>query len=171
MSPISARPKLPGHRSILPRGIQGTLIVLTICQGTRTQEKGCFINLGQINPVFEGARPIYTGDFNEFVDKQLPKANFISRTFFAGLLALEQDRDLGSHVLANLLNQQPPTKPGRSQATDNTVNDLTGISTNTDVRHQAKRLTRTPKAAISSRTSTRSSPLLLQPNQKSTTQS
>jgi hypothetical protein len=63
---------------------------------------------------FRGTKPIYTGHFNELVNENASNANFLTRRLFAGLLALEQDRDLGHNLFSNLQSTQLAGKLKRS---------------------------------------------------------
>jgi hypothetical protein len=118
------------NKSTLLKTIKRSLIFYTLhnqIHYAHTKDEGRFINARQINLFFKGAKPIYTGDFNELVDKQYLIANFITRQFFTRLLALKQDRNFGSNLLANLPHQLPRPKTKRSPATKKNLCDLNTV--------------------------------------------
>jgi len=61
-----------------------------------------FIDARCINPLFRGAKPIYTRDFNKLVYKHYPNANFSTQHLLAGLRKLEPERNLESSLFSNL---------------------------------------------------------------------
>jgi len=84
-APVWWQHNLRGHLSTLLWAIQKSLIFYTLChiQYAHTNEDRHFIDAGQIHLIFRGTKPIYTGNFNELVDKQSPNANFITRWFLS----------------------------------------------------------------------------------------
>jgi hypothetical protein len=61
---------------------KSTLIIYAIfIQGShsQTEHENKFVNVRKIDPQFKGPYPIFTGDFNNLVDKHYPKANYVTR--------------------------------------------------------------------------------------------
>jgi hypothetical protein len=48
-------------------------ILLAQTLSSQAIEEDQLINIVRINPLFEGANPVYTGEFSELVDKHYPK--------------------------------------------------------------------------------------------------
>jgi hypothetical protein len=89
-------------------------IILDQRESAQAKTQGQFIDARKISPLLRGTKPIYTGDFNELVNENASNANFLTRRLFAGLLALEQDRDLGHNLFPNLKSTQLAGKFKRS---------------------------------------------------------